>query len=696
MSPRRASQRKSAGPPPPPVEVPPPVPAPVPSSPRETTPPAPSLTRRAARFLFGGPKSLSDRSLFHRLTLIPFLAWVGLGADGLSSSSYGPDEAFRTVGHHTFLLVGLAVLTALTVVIIASAYSRIIEDFPHGGGGYVVATKLLGPRLGVVSGSALLVDYVLTIAVSVASAGDALFSSVPLHYHVWKLPAEVAAILFLTTLNIRGVKESVLALMPIFIVFLLTHVVAIVGGLVVQVPQVPAVAREVSTQFKAAAASPAAGGLGVFGMLMLFLHAYSMGGGTYTGIEAVSNGLPILREPRVPNGKRTMLYMAVSLAATAGGLLICYLLWRVTSLPGKTMNAVLLERLAHGLPGGTVFVIVTLISEGALLVVAAQAGFIDGPRVLGNMAVDSWMPRRFAALSERLTTQNGVLLMGAAALVVLLYERGDVRRLVVMYSINVFLTFSLSMFAMARQTLRTRRTRERWKGRASVFIAGLALCVTVLTITTIVKFREGGWLTVSVTVGLIGLCFLIKRHYTTVGAKLQALFAALGDIVNTPAAPPPGDVDARRPTAVLLVAGYGGLGIHTLLNIFRAFPGHFKNLVIVSVGVLGAGEFKGEDAVATLRQQTEETLRKYVDLARRLGIAATSRYAIGTDAVDEAERLCLQVAQEFPQVTFFAGKIIFSRERWYQRLLHNETALAIEKRLQWAGHTMTILPARVR
>jgi hypothetical protein len=316
--------------------------------------------------------------------------------------------------------------------------------------------------------------------------------------------------------------------------------------------------------------------------------------------------------------------------------------------------------------------------------------------VLGNMAVDSWMPRRFAALSERLTTQNGVLLMGAAALAVLIYEQGDVRRLVVMYSINVFLTFSLSMFAMARHTLRTRRTRERWKGRASLFIGGLALCVTVLVITTFAKFREGGWLTVSVTVTLIALCFLIKRHYRLVGAKLQALFAKLSDLPDAPGGAHPGEVDPKRPTAVLLVAGYGGLGIHTLLNIFRGFPGHFKNLVIVSVGVLGAGEFKGEGAVEDLRLQTEEMLKKYVALATRLGVAATSRYAIGTDAVNEAEKLCLQVAEEFPQVTFFAGKIIFQRERWYQRLLHNETAYALEKRLQWAGHTMTILPARVK
>ena len=137
-------------------------------------------------------------------------------------------------------------------------------------------------------------------------------------------------------------------------------------------------------------------------MALLFIHAYSLGGGTYTGIEAVSNGLPIMREPRVQTGKRTMLYMAISLAFTAAGLIVCYLLWDIRHVEGKTMNAVLARSFAGTSPLGDTFMILVLVSEGALLVVAAQAGFVDGPRVLANMAVDSWMPHRFAALSDRL------------------------------------------------------------------------------------------------------------------------------------------------------------------------------------------------------------------------------------------------------------------------------------------------------
>jgi hypothetical protein len=145
----------------------------------------------------------------------------------------------------------------------------------------------------------------------------------------------------------------------------------------------------------------------------------------------------------------------------------------------------------------------------------------------------------------------------------------------------------------------------------------------------------------------------------------------------------------------VLVASYGGLGVHTALNVLAAFPGHFRNLVFVSVGVIDSGGFKGEDSIDALARETQAELARYVDLAARLGVPASSRFALGTDAVAEAEKLCLAIVHEFPRATFFAGKVVFERERWYQRLLHNETAFAIQKRLQWAGRTMVIVPARV-
>ena len=652
----------------------------------------PSLAARIRRSLIGPPKDLADRRLFHRLSLIPFLAWVGLGADGLSSSSYGPQEAFLALGAHTYLAVGLALATAGTVMIIAWGYSHIIEQFPHGGGGYVVATKLLGEKAGVVSGNALLVDYVLTITTSIAAAGDALFSLLPLEWQAAKLPAEVLVIVGLTTLNIRGVKESVLALTPIFILFLITHVWLIGYGLAAHASQLPATVHTVSTGVHSGLST-----LGIAGMLLLGMRAYSIGGGTYTGIEAVSNGLPIMREPKVANGKRTMVYMAASLSIVAAGLLVCYLLWGVTFVPGRTTNAVLAEKVAAGFPLAGTLVALTLFSEGALLIVAAQAGFTDGPRVLGNMAVDSWVPHRFAGLSDRLTTQNGIVLMGIASLAALLYTRGEIGTLVLMYSINVFITFSLSMFAMMRFWLRSRHQAraQPWLRRALVFALGFLLCVTILAIAIFERFAKGGWVTLAVTGTLVALCFVIRKHYRTTYAKLGQLYDELKSLPADPGVTPR-ELDPKAPTAAVLVANYGGLGIHTTLNIFRFFPNYFKNLVFLSVGVVDSGGFKGEASVDELRKRTEETLVQYEELARRIGMPATSRYALGTDAVEEGETLCLDLAKEFPRVTFFAGKVIFQREAWYQHLLHNETAAAIQKRLQWAGKPVVILPARVR
>ena len=650
----------------------------------------PLRSPRFSRILFGAPRDLGDKTLFHRLALIPFLAWVGLGADGLSSSSYGPEAAFTALGQHTFLALGLVALMAMTVLIISLAYSRLIEEFPSGGGGYVVATKLLGPRAGVASGSALLVDYVLTITTSLAAAGDAIFSFMPPSMASIKLPVEIGLVLLLTLLNIRGVRESVLALTPIFLIFLVTHALLIGGGIIGHAGDTGAVVTELHQGYQQGVSL-----LGIGGLLLLFVRAFSLGGGTYTGIEAVSNGLTIMREPRVRTAKRTMLYMAVSLAVTASGLLLCYLLWHIVPQAGKTMNDLLSERLTRGIPGGQLFTAVTMISEGALLVVAAQTGFLDGPRVLANMAIDSWVPHRFSALSERLTTGNGIVLMGAASLLALVYTGGRVEQLIVMYSINVFLTFSLSMFAMFRFWWRE-RTRPERRGRLVLFGAGFALCATVLMITVFEKFMQGGWVTVAVTALLIALCFWIRRHYAAAQAKMQQLFDELGDLPRSAKPVTSSTVDAQKPIAVILVGSYGGVGIHTMLNIWRAFPGHFQAVAFVGVGVVDSGEFKGEHAVEQLRERTQAMLDQYVALAAGLGIAATSRLAIGTEVVSEATDLCLAVGNEFPRATFFAGKLIFQRDSWWLRLLHNETPLAIQKRLQWAGKLMVTLPVRVR
>lgn len=648
-----------------------------------------TLGEKVKRTLIGRPRDIKDPSIFHKLALIPILAWIGLGADGLSSASYGPEAAFKVLGKHTYLALALAVATALTVFIISYAYSRIIEYFPTGGGGYIVASHTLGEKFGVISGAALLVDYMLTITVSIVACGEAIFSFFPASYQSFKTPFEILAIVFLVVINLRGIKESVTMLAPIFIVFILTHVLMIGYGILKHIPEIGAVAADVRTGFQGGLAT-----LGFGGMVLLFLRAFSMGGGTFTGIEAVSNGLQIMREPRVQNGKKTMLYLSVSLALTAGGILVCYLFLGVSPVAGKTLNAVLAGQVFGGWSFGGVLALITIFSEGALLLVAAQTGFVDGPRVMANMAVDYWFPHRFASLSNRLTMQNGVLLMGGSAIFLLLYSRGRISTLVVMYSINVFLTFSLSELGMSRFFIKNRRKEPLWKKHLPVHLTGLTVCLTILIVTTLEKFTHGGWLTLVITSVVIALCYLIKGHYNKVRKGVRELDDMLVAIPHK-GAYNTDPIDPTEMTAIQLVSGYNGFGVHTFLSIIRGFPGLYKNFVFISISEVDAGAFKGSEAVSCLDGSTCEALKKYVELARRLGFPAESRHDMGIDVVETASALCQSVAREFPKSTVFAGQTVFRRPGIINRILHNETAFAIQQELRWKGITTVILPIRI-
>ncbi len=650
----------------------------------------PPWRRRLRAVIFGPPRNLGDPKTYHHISLIAFLAWVGLGADGLSSSAYGPEETFRAIGEHHYLAVALAAAMMTTILVISVAYSQIIKRFPFGGGGYVVATKLLGPRWGVISGSALLVDYVLTISVSIASGGDQIFSVLPPAWAHWKLTVEAIVIGILLVMNIRGVKESVTTLMPIFLVFVVTHAFLIVGGIASHALEVPRVVGEVRTGF-----SHGLGTIGLAGMFALVVRAYSMGAGTYTGIEAVSNGLQIMREPKVHTARRTMTYMGFSLAFTATGILLLYMLFHISPEEGKTMNASLIERFAQGFPGPLRdgYVWVTLASEAALLFVAAQAGFIDGPRVMSNMASDSWLPHRFAQLSDRLSMQNGVLLMGVASIATLFYTRGSITALVTMYAINVFVTFSLSQAAMLRYWL-LRRLEPGFKRGLAIHGGAFALCFGILVGNVYEKFGQGAWITVAVTSAVVAVCLVIRSHYRTVQANLRRLNEIMSSLPSQPVTMR-GVADPKQATAVLLVGSYSGLGIHQLLTIQRLFPGYYRNFVFLSVGVIDSATMKGVEEVDQVRAHTEANLKRYVELAARLGLSADYRMSIGTEAVAEAEKLCMQVAREYPRALFFAGKLVFEHERWYQRLLHNETAYQLQRRLQFAGLNAMVLPVRV-
>jgi amino acid transporter len=649
---------------------------------------------RLKGLLLGGPKNLLDPRIHHNLALVAMLAWIGLGADGLSSSSYGPEEAFLNLGGHAHLALYLMVATVVTVFLISASYSQIIELFPTGGGGYLVGTKLLGPTAGIVSGSALVIDYVLTIAISTAAGVEAIFSFLPPDLQPLKLPTELVVVTMLTGLNLRGVKESILVLTPIFLTFVLTHVPLILFGVLRHSSALPTLLADTVADTHRATAE-----LGVLGVTAVFLRAFSMGGGTYTGIEAVSNSTDILREPRVATGKRTMWYMATSLSFTAGGILLCYLLNGVQRQPGRTLNASLWDIITGGwslggFPVGPLVVAITLISEGALLFVAVQTGFTAGPRTLAAMAVDEWVPKRMAHLSERLVTQNGVIAMGLAATAVLIYTFGQVRILIVMYSINVFMTFTLSQLGMVRHWWQVRGEEGHWRRRMIVATTGTFVTATVLVVTSVIKFREGGWVTLIATGALIAFCYLVRSHYRRVRRMLRSLDEVLGNLPLSEHGAP-AELATEGPTAIVLVESFSGLGIHTLLSIIRMFPRHYKNFVFCAVGLVDSGQFKGAKDVEALEAKVRGDLEKFVALAQRMGVYAEYRYTLGTDLIAELETVSLDVTREFRRCVVFAGQLVFEKESLFTRSLHHETAFSVQRRLQFRGVQVIILPIRV-
>jgi hypothetical protein len=221
------------------------------------------------------------------------------------------------------------------------------------------------------------------------------------------------------------------------------------------------------------------------------------------------------------------------------------------------------------------------------------------------------------------------------------------------------------------------------------------MCLSILIVSVVEKFTDGGWLTIVVTSSFIALAFAIGRHYRNVREKLRRLDETLLHIPVRPHGDASGPIERDKPVAVLLVNGFSGLGIHTLLTLQKLFPGQFKDYVFASVGVIDSSTFKGQDELEALHRHTEEDLKKYVAFAQRLGFRADYRMSLGTEAVQKVLELAEEIRREYPRSLFFLGALVFEEDRLFHKILHNETALAMQRRMQFAGIEAVLLPVRV-
>ena len=617
-----------------------------------------------------------DRAMFHKISLLPFFAFVGLGSDPLSSSCYGPEEAFLALGNYPHLIIFVGLLAIFTIWAISTSYSQIIDLFPYGGGGYVVGTKLLSPTFGLISGCALLVDYVLTITISIASGVDAFFSIMPHEHQIWKLATKITMLVVMLGLNLRGIKESVFPWVPVFILFIVTHVVAISWAFLSRFEQFPFIAHGAVFDVQQATES-----LGIGGLLLLILKSYSVGSGTYTGIEAVSNGMNIFRPPRTQNAKITMLYMAVALAMTVSGLILAYLLYDVSHQTGMTLNGVLMHKIGQemGPIFGGGFAAVTLFSEAALLLIAAQSGFLSGPRVLANMAADKWLPNKFTNLSDRFVMRHGIVLISAAAIALMTYSLGNVSYLVVLYSLAVFLTFTLTQLGMVRHWAKERLYNRKWlKG---LVINGIGCCLTlfILISLTLIKFEEGAWLTLLVIGLLVFICKKIKSYYTKFAEVINLLPVEIPAKEMTAVT----DIQLERSlhTAVLFMSGTTSPALQCIAQTIKFFGNSIDHFVFIRIGTIDAGTFKGGNETQNLEEYIKADGLKLVKMMQKLGYSAESFVSVGLDISEEAAKNAQEVRQRHPSAIFIGGQVVLARETTFSHWMHNQTLFAIQRRI---------------
>ncbi len=449
-------------------------------------------------------------------------------SDALSSSAYGTQEMLvilATLGSKAYEYVfplSLAIIVLLAIVVIS--YEQTIHAYPNGGGSYIVSRDNLGELPAKIAGAALLTDYILTVAVSISSGVANLVSAIPVifDYRVW---LAISLVVLIMVMNLRGVKESgkVIAV-PTYFFIVATLVALGVGlfkyfsGTLGTVVDPPLLETVHVTQ-------------GVLAFLLL--RAFSSGTSALTGVEAVSNGIPAFKEPRSKNAGITLIIMGIILAALTLG--ISFLTSQIHAIPSEEETVISqIVRTAYGNRG--ILYLATVISTMIILILAANTSFADFPRLSAIVAIDGYVPRQLAYRGSRLVYSNGIILLAILAGVLILVFNASVTRLIPLYAIGVFLSFTLSQFGMARRwkkigalkegvELKERGSTLKYEGgwQVKMFINGIGAILTgiVMLVFTITKFAEGAWVVLIIIPLMVVLFSNIHRHYKNLAGALS-------------------------------------------------------------------------------------------------------------------------------------------------------------------------------
>jgi amino acid transporter len=473
---------------------------------------------------------MSSSRLEH--TLLPkVLALPVFSSDALSSVAYATEEILRVLliaslgASHLVLPIAVAIAVLLTIVVLS--YRQTVRAYPSGGGAYIVSKDNLGTLPGLIAAAALMVDYVLTVSVSVAAGVFAIVSVSPgLNEH--KVLLSLSFVTLITLANLRGVRESgTLFAVPTY-AFILSIGLMIVVGLVRCIAGgCPAVPDPIGPE---ADLARVVGPLGLFAIL----HAFSSGSTALTGVEAISNGVPAFRRPQARNAAETLSIMGVISVSMFLG--ISFL---ATHVAGVTVNGEersVVAQIANAVFGtGFMFYIVQFFTM-AILVLAANTSYQDFPRLASILARDRFLPRQFTNRGDRLVFSNGVIVLAAFASILLYVFDADVNRLIQLYVVGVFTSFTLSQSGMVRHWLREgRRGREAARGwRRAMIINGVGAVATalVLVVVTYTKFAEGAWIVIAAMPLVVVLFYSIHSHYVAVLRELRRGTVSVGRGVN--------------------------------------------------------------------------------------------------------------------------------------------------------------------
>lgn len=461
------------------------------------------------RLLVGRPRQ--SRELKHQL-LPKWMALPVFSSDPLSSTAYATQEmmivlalagaaAYRNV---LPLAAGVGLLLAVVVV----SYRQTVRAYPHGGGAYIVARENLGQIPGLTAASSLLIDYTLTVAVSIAAGVAAITSALPALAE-YRVSLALGFVALVTMANLRGVKEAgVLFAIPTYL-FVATMFALIGSGLVQCIggcPQAPSAGTAVEAEV----------GLSLF----LLLRAFSSGATALTGVEAISNGVPAFRYPQSRNAATTLGVMGVIAVTMFLGISALAVGTGVVATEESTLTRTVNADIALAVFGDGVGFFGVQFVTAAILVLAANTAYADFPRLASVLAIDRFLPRQFISRGDRLVFSNGILVLAAAASVLIVVFGADVTRLIQLYVVGVFTSFTLSQVGMVRHHL---RLRERdWRRGALINGAGAATTGIVLVVVAVTKFTGGAWIVIVMIPAVVVAMQRVNGHYARVSAQLRA------------------------------------------------------------------------------------------------------------------------------------------------------------------------------